>query len=134
MRDIITEYINALKNDGDLQSILGGPYVYAAYIPQPPVVPSITIKRNSETAQPRLGQSLYGYLDYKPMCEVHVWCSTNTLDIDDIAARVVSLTFQSSFIPGTREWRLVSGPAIQWEEDRQLYHLSMRFQCVYTDC
>jgi hypothetical protein len=129
----ITTIINTIKNDLQIQQLLGGPYVYRAYQAAPPRVPSITVEPYEETSEVRSCYNLIKIRDNAALYWVNVWGSKDAgLDfVDQVKARLDKVLLPPGNVPGTNRWKK-AGSSYQFEDETQLHHVALRYSCMYS--
>jgi hypothetical protein len=135
---VFAALLDVLRDDTDLQALLGGPYVYRAHGVQPAHIPSVTLLENNESSKLRAGYNAYRNRDNSPTLQVDIWIDTNQEDppctgedADMIAETIDEILFAPDAVTGTYGWTRNSSTT-QNDADIGGIHIARRYSFSYV--
>jgi hypothetical protein len=135
---VFASILDLLRDNADLQVLLGGPYVYRAFGVNPAHIPSVTLLVNNESSNLRSGYNRFRNRDNSPTLQVDVWINTDQEDspctgedADMIAEKIDELLFAPDAVPGTYGWTRNSR-STQNDTDIGGIHIASRYSFRYT--
>lgn len=134
---VFSSVLDLLRENTDLQALLGGPYVYRAHGVQPAHIPSVTLLENNESSKLRAGYNAYRNRDNSPTLQVDIWIDTNQEDppctgedADMIAETIDEILFAPGAVTGTYGWTRNSSTT-QNDADIGGIHIARRYSFGY---
>lgn len=134
---VFADIIDLLRNNADLQALLGGPYVFRAYGVTPAHLPSVTLLENNESSKLRVGYNSHRNRDNSPTLQVDIWIDTNQEtapctgeDADMIAEQIDEILFAPGAVTGTYGWTRTSSTT-QNDSDIGGIHIARRYSFKY---
>lgn len=123
-----------LKDDGELQAILGGPYVYVSHVSQTNQIPSVTILEQSGTSKKRTCYDIFSIREDHPTVQIDCWSKRSRLETVKMADRIDKLLIADNII-NTWGWERISSRDM-FEFDTGIYHIPLRYRFAYKilDC
>ena len=132
MKESIYKSIRTLlKDDGELQAILGGGYVFIAHIAQANQIPSVTILAQSGTSKKRLCYDTFKIREDHPIVQIDCWSKKSTLETVKMMDRIDELLVDGSDIADTWGWERISGGNAMFEPDTRIHHIPLRYRFSY---
>lgn len=135
---VFAAVLDLLRDNTDLQALLGGPYVYRSHGVTPAHIPSITLLENNESSKLRPGYNSSRKRDSTPTLQVDIWIDTNQEDppctgedADLIAETIDELLFAPDAVPGTYGWNRNSSTT-QNDADIGGIHIARRYSFGYS--
>lgn len=134
---VFSAVLDLLKENADLQVLLGGPYVYRAHGVQPAHIPSVTLLENNESSKLRAGYNTHRNRDNSPTLQVDIWIDTNQEtppctgeDADSIAEQIDEILFAPDAVAGAYGWTRNSSTT-QDDTDIGGIHIARRYSFAY---
>ncbi|MDD1728680.1 MAG: hypothetical protein LUQ50_06380 [Methanospirillum sp.] len=135
---VFSAVLGTLRDNADLQALLGGPYVYRAYGVTPAHIPSITLLENNESSKLRAGYNSFRNRDSSPTLQVDIWINTDKEDspctgedADMIAEKIDEILFAPDAVAGTYGWTRNSR-STQNDTDIGGIHIAIRYLFGYV--
>lgn len=135
---VFAALLDVLRDDTDLQALLGGPFVYRAHGVQLAHIPSVTLLENNESSKLRAGYNTYRNRDNSPTLQVDIWIDTNQEDspctgedADMIAEKIDEILFAPAAVAGTHGWSRNSSTT-QDDSDIGGIHIALRYSFGYS--
>lgn len=124
-----------LKDDGELQAILGGQYVYVAHVSQTNQIPSVTILEQPGTSKKRTCYDTFSIREDHPTVQIDCWSKRSRLETVKMADRIDKLLIADG-VADTWGWHRISSGKGMFEPDTGIYHLPLRYRFAYKilDC
>lgn len=129
-KTILKAIRDLLKDDGALQVLLGGEYVYMAEIMQAKQFPSVTLRLTSEHSKKRICYNQFEKRDNNAIIQIDIWSKKSRLETYNIADIIDELLIQDT-VSDTRSWIKISDGDM-FEHDTQIYHKPLRYSFAYT--
>lgn len=134
IESIYTGIRNLLKGDDEIQTLLGGQYVFIAHVAQTNQIPSITILDDGTASKKRTSYNEFKVRDETPSIRIDVWSRKSRLETVKLADRIDELLIADG-VAGTWGWEKISSGRDMFERDTGIYHKSLvyRFSYKITD-
>jgi len=130
IESIYTGIRNLLKEDNEIQTLLGGQYVYISYIMQAKQYPSITILENTERSKKRTSYNHFKVRQNKSIIQIDCWSKKSRLETVKLANRIDELLV-SDGVAFTWGWEKISDGDL-FEFDINVYHKPLRYSFSYS--
>ena len=134
---VFSAVFDLLRDNTDLQALLGGSYVYRAYGVTPTHIPSVTLLENNESSKLRTGYNSHRNRDNSPTLQVDIWIDTTQEDApctgedaDLIAEQIDEILFAPGAVAGTYGWTRNSS-STQNDADIGGIHIARRYSFKY---
>jgi len=119
-----------LKDDGKLQAILGGEYVFIAHVAQTNQIPSVTILEQPGTSKKRTCYDTFSIREDRPTVQIDCWSKKSRLETVKMADRIDELLVTDG-VANTWGWRRISSGKGMFERDTGIYHIPLRYSFAY---
>lgn len=134
IESIYTGIRNLLKGDSEIQTLLGGQYIFIAHVAQTNQIPSITILDDGTASKKRTSYNEFKVRDETPSVRIDVWSRKSRLETVKLADRIDELLIADA-VADTWGWEKISSGRDMFERDTGIYHKSLvyRFSYKITD-
>lgn len=124
-----------LRDDSELQAILGGQYVFIAHVSEANQIPSITILEQSGTSKKRLCYDRFKIREDHPIVQIDCWSKKSRLETVKLMDRIDILLIADG-VADTWGWERFGGGNDMFEPDTGIYHIPLHywFNHKITDC
>jgi len=119
-----------IKEDGIIEDLLGGKYVYVANIAQTNQIPSITILDDGTASKKRTCYDMFKERDDTATVRIDVWSKKSRLETVKIADRIDELLIADG-VANTRGWNRVSSGRDMFVQDLRAYHKPLIYNFAY---
>lgn len=119
-----------LKDDGEIQTLLGGEYVYIAFIAQAKQIPSITILDDGTASKKRTSYDEFKVRDEMPSVRIDVWSKKSRLETVKLTDRIDELLIPNG-VADTWGWERISSGRDMFEQDTRIYHKPLVYRFTY---
>lgn len=120
-----------LKDDGELQTLLGGAYVFISHVSQTNQIPSVTILAQSGIGKKRLCYDAFKIREDHPTVQIDCWSKKSRLETVKMMDRIDELLVDGSDVIDTWGWERIGGGNDMFEPDMRIYHIPLHYRFKY---
>jgi len=120
----------ALKNDAEIQTILGGQHVFIGHIKEVKQIPSITILAGAGKTTKEPGYNYWKFRTDSPIVHITCWSHSSRLQTVQLSERIDKILVGNE-VPNTRFWRRVGGGMDLFDNEIGAYYIPLHYAFEY---